>query len=291
MKTNKESQILKRENGSLSVFNYTDYRSFLIDWHNEKKRQKPSWTLGVWSKKINAQSPATLTMILKGQREPSLDLARRIFDSMVLKANEREYMINLVRLKKVKDDPCLVALIIERLAESQGSKDFWIMDHEQFLLISNWYFYAIRQLTKLDYFKEDPIWISENLQFKVTPKEVTEAINIMLDQGFLIRDENKRLRVLQSNLATPNDRASEGLKRYHEQTLEHAKISLREVELHQREISGVCFPVKMESLPLAKELIRKFQKDLCQLISTEEGDAVYQLEVAMYPIHIKQELL
>ena len=76
---------------------------------------------------------------------------------------------------------------------------------------------------------------------------------------------------------------------FHEQMLQFSRDAVRSTEPMAREISGTTFPIARSSIPQAKQLIRKFQADLCDLLLQEGADEVYQLEVAFFPLTQKRE--
>jgi uncharacterized protein (TIGR02147 family) len=203
---------------------------------------------------------------------------------MRLGASEAAYFDDLVRFQKADRDPRLKALLLERLRARHPSSEFRVLDHETFQAISGWHFYAIRELTRLGDFREDPRWIRRRLSFRVSSREIRDAITVLLRLGLLGRDQAGRLCPSRERVTTRSDIADEGLKRFHEQMLTHAYSSIRAVDPAQREISGTTFPLRRDSLDQAKELIRKFQTDLCELLSQDGGDEVYQLEVAFFPL-------
>ena len=53
---------------SINIFNYSDYREFLRDFFDMKKRVNPSWSYGLWSSKLGLNSISSITMVINGQR-------------------------------------------------------------------------------------------------------------------------------------------------------------------------------------------------------------------------------
>ncbi len=270
----------------MDLFQYVDYRSYLNDYYRHKKQEQKTWSYGVWANKMGLKSPSTLIMLLKGQRNPGDELTKNFIHYFKFKEKEAEYFKDLVQLKKCKHDVSTSVALMEKLAKQRKLEKFPLLDHDTLLSISSWYFDAIRQMVKWPTFTEDPKIISEILNFKVTPKEVKEAIDTMLRLKLLQRDSEGKLRLEHRHTNTSDDIASEGLKRFHEQVLDNATKALRTIEPKERQISGVTMAMKKENLVKAKELIRKFEDDFCALIEGEqnEADSVFQLEIAFFPL-------
>ena len=87
----------------LKIKNYSNYRDFLIDYVNFKKTN-PQWSLGVWKRQLKLKSVSTLTMILKGQRDPGPRLIQSFNQYFKFNEEEKNYFESLVGLqKKVKN--------------------------------------------------------------------------------------------------------------------------------------------------------------------------------------------
>lgn len=273
--------------GAPSVFHYSDYRSFLKDAYATQKKYRPRWSYGSWARQLGLKSPSTLVMILKGQRNPSSQLTHALANRLHLSSKETEFFFDLVQFQKFRQNAAMSALLMEKLTKisrQNSGRAFKFLDHQTFSAISSWYFAAIRELVQLSDFREDPEWICRRLLFPVTPKAAREAIEILLKLGLLERKPNGRLSLAQGELDTVSDVADEGVKRFHEQVLENAKTSLRRTPPSQREIVGTTFPVPHSKMGKAKQLIRKFQQEFCDLLEESPSDAIYHLEIAFFPV-------
>ncbi len=268
-----------------NVFQYTDYRILLADHYREKKARNRRWNYSVWARQLGLKSPSTLVMILKGQRHPSSDLARSIATYLKLDEQRANFFQDLVLLQKSESNPRMTVLLLEKLSLKSSGGKFRLLSQDQFYAIANWYYYAIRELTKVVGFHEDAKWISEQLHGRVSPALVRVAIDKMLELGILERGKGgKKLIPSNGHLDTTTDLADEGLKRYHEGVLEKAKQAVRELAPARREISGGCFAIKASRIPEAKSLIRKFHRDLCELLEEENADVVFQIETSFFPL-------
>lgn len=267
------------------VFEYTDYRCFLNDFFENQKKRRDYWSFGKWAQELKIKSPSTLIMLLRGQRNPGKTLIEKLAHYFRFDSEEAGYFRDLVKLHKAKDDIEMSVLLMEKLAEKHSGRQFQILDLQTFSAISNWYYYAIRQLVRLPGFREDPERISGTLNFKVTPKEIKDAFATLLRLGLLVRDEKGKLHLGPKSLDTPTDIASEGIKRFHEQVLENFRHGIRSISPDRREVSGRTFSMRARDLPKAKKLIRKFHYDLCGLLESDKGDSVFHLETALMPLY------
>jgi uncharacterized protein (TIGR02147 family) len=91
------------------------------------------------------------------------------------------------------------------------------------------------------------------------------------------------------NLETSHDVASAALRKSHKQTLEQAIEALDNVELSQRDITSITMAIDVKKIPLAKEMIRKFRRELAAALETDKRTEVYNLNVQLVPVSKTQE--
>ncbi|MGZ3711032.1 MAG: TIGR02147 family protein [Bdellovibrionota bacterium] len=268
----------------LNPLAFKDYRSFLLAHVQAKKAANPSWSYTVWARQLGLKSSSTLIMILNGQRNPGRGLLADFSRYFKFSDSEKQYFADLVRLAKAHSDVQLSMAVMKQLEERNPGKGFRMLDQDTFLAISQWHYLALREMVQLREFREDPEWIAAQLQFPVKPEKIAEALQTLIRLNLITRNAQGRLEATASHLDTTNDISNEGLKRHHEQQLAHASQTLRSLAPETREISGGCFAIKAESLPRAKEMMRSFAVQLCNELEAKDGDQVFQLMLAFFPL-------
>jgi uncharacterized protein (TIGR02147 family) len=252
------------------------------------KKQKKSWSYGVWSRSLGLKATSSLTKILNGEREPGPEITEKMIRYFGFKEKQAQYFRDLVQLEKIKTNPRLSVLFMEKMDKEHPDSRIRILDNKSFLVISNWYYLALREFCRLQNFKEDPEWISQNFLFKITAREVNQAIKTLLEMKLLTRDKKNILRLSEGILDTSNDIASEGIKRYHEQMLENAKSALAQISVDEREITSTTLLMSSGNIAKAKDLIRDFKKKFEKLMEEETGDQVFQFQMQLFPLTQKQ---
>ena len=178
---------------------------------------------------------------------------------------------------------------MEKMSKQCPHGTFRLLDDKTFRMVSHWYYFALREMVRLDHFLEDPKWISKKFQFKVVPREIKNALNILLGNGFLKRDKQGKLHAAEGRMSTTDDIASEAIKRYHEQMLDNSKEALRGVDVQEREFTGSSLVFKTDHLAEAKKHIREFKQGFSKLFEEDKGDAVYQIQIQFFPLTKKGE--
>jgi uncharacterized protein (TIGR02147 family) len=267
-----------------NIFHYTSYRAFLGDYGDKRKAKNPRWSYGAWARRLDLSGTASLTMIINGQRNPGKEITQKLLNYFEFSKKESDYFIDLIRLEKVKDDTRLSVLLMEKLNRQSPYSKFVKVNNSQLRVISKWYYYAIREMVHLKEFREDSKWIAEKLLFEVSPRDVKKAIDEMIELELLKRDADGKVVYSVGSIDTESDVANEYLKRFHEEMISHGRSSIRKVPVQNRSINGMTLTINQKDVPKAKELIAKFQDQLCKLMEAKNGDSTYQLNVQFFPL-------
>jgi uncharacterized protein (TIGR02147 family) len=269
---------------NLNVKNFGDYRSFLKTHFEVKQKLNPSWSLGAWAKRLDLKATSSLTKILNGDRDPGESITEKFAQYFDFDSNEKNYFNDLIRLSKIKDDPRLKMILMQKMGREYPDAHLHVLTDKSFEIISNWFCMTIREMVRLYDFQEDPEWIQERLMFEVSVDEIRQAIKDLLHQGLIKRNDEGKLISSQGLLHTTNDVASKSIKRFHKQMLDHAKTSLHTVDVELREFSSETLTINKSNISQAKELIRDFKAKFARLLEEQQGDETYQLQVQFFPL-------
>jgi uncharacterized protein (TIGR02147 family) len=272
----------------LNVHQFTDYRTFLTAYVQGNKQAKPQWSYGAWAQNLGLKTTSSITKIIQGQREPGPAITEKLIKYFGFNQKQAQYFRDLVRLEKIKNDPRLSVLLMQKMGKDHPDASLRIMDDKVFLTISNWYILALRELCRAGHFKEDPEWIAQQFHFKVTSREIRQAIEALIELQLLQRDRQGRLKIIDGRIDTTTDVASEAIKLYHEQMLTHAKEAIRKFGVKEREFTATSLLMSSKNIEKAKTLIRDFRHNFEKLMEEDSGDQIYQIQIQLFPLTKKE---
>ncbi len=273
---------------AVNLYQFTDYRTYLVAYAQDMKHKRKQWSYGAWARVLGLKSTSSITKIVQGQREPGEEITERLIKYFEFSDKQARYFRDLIQLEKINRDPKLSVLLIEKMGKEYSDSSIRIMDNKSFMTISHWYYLALRELCRTKTFKEDPEWISSRFLYRVTPRDIRQAIQVLLDVGLLAREKNGKLYLAEGRIDTTTDISSEAIKRYHEQMLEHAKIAVRETPVEEREITSTTLVMSSKNIGMAKELIREFRQNFERLLEEDTGDRVFQIQIQLFPLTVKE---
>lgn len=264
------------------IYNYHDYKEFIKDCIEYAKVEH-----GLSQKKVaetSNVSAALLSMILSGERTISEEVIDKLSYVFKLTTSEKNFLNHLRVLTDSNslEDRKNAVKSMAGFKKYKGKNDDEVINYSY---LSKWYNVAIRELTECKDFKNDPDWIFERLQFKVSKKKIRESLKFLIDNDFLKLNENNDLTQTERSLVCNKEIYRLGLTEAHKQMFELATLSIKKVPREKRWLIGKALPISKDQydevitiLNDAFDKIEKIKNDK----STNES--VYQISIAAFPL-------
>ncbi|WP_268808950.1 DUF4423 domain-containing protein [Pseudobacteriovorax antillogorgiicola] len=155
------------------------------------------------------------------------------------------------------------------------------LSQSAFAVISNWYYYAILEMTFKTDFSSHTSDIAKKLGISVLEAEL--AIERLQNLGLLTKDAQGKWQKSKGNISDLEIASRPGTDR-HVQILNKASKAIREQDFNMREFHSVTFCIDKSFLPDAKEKIRHFLEDMNLLLESGAREEVYELSVALFSL-------
>ncbi|MCT4642078.1 MAG: TIGR02147 family protein [Bacteriovoracaceae bacterium] len=268
----------------LNVFNYSDYREFLLGHYESEKNRWSSFSYNVWAKKLDLKNNTSIIKVIKGQRNAGPEMIKKLNSYFSFNAKEQEYFEGLVRLSQIKDDDKLKVMLMMDLQKLNHKNKQILIDEKEFSTISNVWSFAYRQLARAGHLTDDFEKLQKVFIQKLPIRKLRKLMNNLLELNLLEKNDNGYT-CLSNSINTSDDVASEALKRFHEEALDIAKNAIRDVNPKDREISGLTFSFCEKDIDEAKEMIRDFQdKFVAHFGGKTDATHIYQLQNQFFPL-------
>ena len=253
----------------MRIQKFQDFRDVLKSELEERCRKNPRYSLRAFSRDLGIAN-SRLSEVLSGRYGLSLVASGRIAARLNFNAAEKKYFCDLVEQRharsRVKRE-----LARRRLASSKSRAAN--VDDDTFALVSDWYHFAILELTYVKGFRSDPAWIARRMG--VQEVVAAEAINRLIRLGLLAR-EGERLVAVDAETTTPFDLPSRARRHFHDQILEKARVALHTQNVDAREMSSVVFAFRVDQIAEAKAMLRRMKREFMEKFGRGEGrDSVY----------------
>jgi transcriptional regulator with XRE-family HTH domain len=240
----------------------TTFRLWLQKQFTERCKKNARYSLRAFAKYLDLDA-STLSQILSGKRKLSKKGIQRLCEKLGASPLE------LTRF----------GLADEKISTED---QYYQIGLDTFAVISDWYHYAILELTYTTGFKSDAVWISRKLS--ITVEEAKGAIERLLRLG-LLSFENEKL-IKSSKQITNNGliNTSGAHKELQKQIVSKAMNAIDECSNEEKDITSMTMAIDTKNLAKASLLIKKFRRDLCALLEEGEQTRVYNVGIQLYPV-------
>jgi uncharacterized protein (TIGR02147 family) len=269
-----------------NVFEYVDYRAFLRDFYRAQKDKKRPLSLRAFAKRAGTRSYNYLSLVMKGERNLSPEMAVRFARGCGLGKAEADYFCELVSFGQARTaeqrNRCY-----ERLGRFRQFRATHKLEPAQAAYHSAWYMPAIRELVALPDFKSDPKWIASRLTPPISPAQARDALGTLCALGLLVRDGHGHVRQADRLVTTGAGPLGHHVVNFHHAMITQAARALDDMPRDERDISALTLGVSERSLSRLKERIAAFRQELLQLAELDgPPERVVQVNFQMFPLTI-----
>ncbi|MCQ2101239.1 TIGR02147 family protein [Fibrobacter sp. UWH5] len=265
------------------VLQYTNYRVYLRDYYEYKKKTTAAFSLRFFAEKAGLSSHAHLKLAIDGKRNITKNTATKLIHGLGLENQRAAYFESLVFFNQAttdEDKKIYYAQLIKASPRSRLHK----MDKAQLRIFKEWHHSAILEMVGLKDFRPIPDQISNRLRGLITPAQVTESLNLLLELGLLVKTANG---YRQSNpLITTDDEVQDVVvKMYHNQMLSLSNKMLNDLPGAERDVSALTFGIKRSDFVNLKKHLQLMRKELLDF-SAKAGEAeeVVQINIQLFPL-------
>jgi uncharacterized protein (TIGR02147 family) len=272
----------------MEITNYRDYRHFLKDELEARISKNSGYSLRAFARDLKI-TPQILSSVMKGKKSISIEVAAIMSDRLGFNPTEASLFIDLVIYAHSKNSTTKKILefrINEKLAVNS---DYKTLNIEAFKAISDWYHYAILELTHTKKFKSNSQWIAARLG--ISTHEVEQAVHRLKLLELIEENSSGQLTRTDVNVSAIFGVPSAALRKFNRQLLEKAAESLEEQSIEERDITTITMAIDPERLTEAKKMIAQFRRKICQFLEQGNRTEVYSFVPALFRLSKNKELI
>jgi len=265
-----------------NIFEYTNYRRFLRDLYEEKKRMSKGFSHRVFVRVCGFSSPNFLKLVMDGKRNLGRRAQEKLLAALKLNKLEREYLVALIGFEQAGNGQERAAhmAVIARLRHRTQVKT---VEAERYEYLSKWYHVAIRELAGLDDFEENAAWINARLGTRLSESVVERAIVLLIDLGLISRDADGLLHQTEADIVCEPAVFSVAVNAFYRQMLAKATESIDRSRSSDRDLSALTVGVDREAFEKIRESIGRCRQEVHRLASEAKGKrVVYQLNFQLF---------
>ncbi len=296
MNSERPAPSLPKGQGGPSVYEFTDYRQYLLAFYEAKKASNGSYTMSSFVRRagLGANSRGYLKLVIEGKRNLTPHTLRRFVDAMGMRGREAlffEHLVYFNQSKTAKDrDFYFNRLSAGTIPSDTGRARPIELLKSQYDYFANWYYIAIRELVALGDFQEDPSWIVARLKTKISRRQASEALEALQSIGLIRRNEAGKLVQAEPVVSYSGGTFSAAINKLHLEMIDRASEALREDPDEDTDMAFITLSVDRAKFPEIKQAIAAFRDKLNTKfgLSPETPNSVLQVNIQLFHL-TKQE--
>jgi uncharacterized protein (TIGR02147 family) len=265
-----------------SVFGYTDYRKFLIDFFDSIKSEDPEVTYAQICKETEIKSPGHLSLILHGKANISIELAERFSAFCKLKARESRYFLTMVQFNQEKKTS-LKTELFEQLISFNESCIYKVGPHH-YKFYDKWYHSAIRALLEFISIKDNFEDLTKMIVPAIRPDQVKGSIALLTELGLIQPDSNGYYRPTQMSIETGSAASSLMLNNFTLSMMDLASEAMDRFSRNERIFSSVTIGIDKEGYDEIVAELREFRRRVAEIAQRRSADRVIQVNFQAFPL-------
>lgn len=269
----------------IDLFEYTDYRAYLRDALEARKKKDSFFSLRYFAQKSGTDA-GTVVKILQGQLHLSARLVPGVVSVLKMDAKQAEYFQAAIDFSRARTGS-EIRRTFERLGSLKGLRSL-TLEESQYTFYQRWYHSAVRAAIGMLPFAGDWKELADCLVPPITVAQARESVALLERIGLVAKGEDGTWTVTEAVITTGEKWKGAAVREFQRQTLELAMESLERDAVELREHSTVTLTLRRQDLPLLKQRAGEFRQDLLRMAADATcEDAVFQVNVQMFPLALK----
>jgi uncharacterized protein (TIGR02147 family) len=266
-----------------NIFEYIDYRRYLRDAYEERRKENPKFSYRFIAGKVGFSSPGFFANVLSGKKDISLKLVLKFAELFKLGRKEKEYFETLVLFNKATG-ASEKKEYLDRLLQLRGGKVKKVEAH-QWEYFEKWQHAVVRELIALKPFRGDFKALAAMVNPPITAAEARKSVEL-LERLELIRKGMDGAYERTDAAISAGDAISKALLgAFQLQAMDLARHAMENLPSGTRNFSTLTMSVSGPTYLAMLEELRAFRRRLLEMAeASEQADRVYHMNFHVFPL-------
>jgi len=267
----------------MNIYKYNDYRRFLADYYDEKKKTSRTFSYRSFAAKAEIKSPVFLKEVISGDRNLTPQTMEKFVVALGLNDRESLFFRNLVRFNQAKTADEKQEYYAVMLTMNDYVKEHKLTA-DQYRYFETWYTPVIRELITLVPFDGDFGALGAKVIPSISAVQAREATKLLERIGLLEKSEAGYVQTEQS-ITGGTDLMNLVRRKFNSSMIERAVHANNTISPEERYVSGITLGVSKPCYDSLVAEIQQFRERIKSIVSNDRGsDRVYQFNVQLFPL-------
>jgi uncharacterized protein (TIGR02147 family) len=266
------------------IFKYIDYRRFLADYYNEKKKTTRHFSYRYFAQKAGFKSPNFLKQVIEGDRNLTRRMVERFLTALKLSKKESVFFRNLVLFNQAKtasekqEHYSVLVSMMDYISEHKLRGD-------QYDYFNKWYTSVIRELVCLYNFRDDYRLLANLVKPKIKLTEAREALQLLLRLKLIKKQADGTYKQVDSAITSGTDMISLARRDFNRTMINLAAESLDQFAVDERNVSCITMGISKPCYEVLLAELAAFKERVVSIVNKDaKSSRVYQFNFQLFPL-------
>ena len=265
------------------IFKYIDYRAFLADFYQEKKKTTRFFSYRYFADRANIKSPVFLKQVIDGERNLTRTMIEKFISALNLNKKESVFFKNLVLFNQAKEAHekqehySVMLTMMDYVQEYQLKSD-------QYSYFDKWYTCVVRELVCIHQFNDDFAAIAAAVKPRIRPAEAKKAVQLLLRLN-LLEKQDGHYRQTNTAITSIDDMVALARRAFNSAMLLVARDANESLPPTVRNVSGITMGISKPCYEVLLAEMAAFKERVKAIVNQDTSSAqVYQLNLQLFPL-------
>jgi uncharacterized protein (TIGR02147 family) len=275
----------------ITIFAYTDYRQYLFDFYQTRKKDSKDFSYRSFAKKTGLNSIGFYKDVVEGRQHLGKAAILKFSAGFGHTKKESEYFESMVCFNDAKSADERT-MHYERMLSCRGAKAK-IVEESKFEYYSKWYYSAVRALLSYGLFKDnadDYKKIAKSLKPQIRPDQAKKAVAILEKLGFIAKNEKGFFMIADGAITTGTVKpdknvAALNVVNFQKEAIKLAGDAFDRFPSGQSNMSTLTLSISCATFKTIKEELAALREKIAEMARKEPAaDRVYQFNMQLFPM-------
>ena len=265
-----------------AIIEYTDYRKFMQDYYDERKRSS-AFTWREFARNAGFSSAIFVKYVCEGKKNLSISAAGSVANAMGLAGFEKTYFVLMVTYAHAKGDEAKMEAFEKRCALARAHK-VRVLGSEEFDYYKSWKNPLLRELAP-HMPGARPAEMARVCKPKISAAEVSETLDFLEDANLLKKNREGNYVQTDKSISMGSVDAVPLAAKDLQRQMGELAVKALDLPLAERVMSGVVLGLTEESYEQIKKELLEFRRRIIAIATeSDKTQRVYRLNLQLFPI-------
>lgn len=270
--------------GTPTIFAYTDYRKYLVDWMDAKQAIERKFNRSEMHRRLGLPNTRSyLSDVLSG-KDVSATFVERFVTALELSGEEARFFRVLVRFNQ-STSPEERELAFDQLV-SLNRTPRTVLDPRHYRYYRNWWNGAVRALLAIHDIGDEPRKLANLVQPAITEAQAKESLALLKELELVAKDERGFWKPTQHTLTTGEGARGELVRQLQVQQLGLVQTAAMRPGHQGQVVATNTISVSDNGLEMIRKRLERFRSEIRSIVhkDSEPASRVHLVSLAIVPL-------